>query len=227
MKEIVIAWLKNGANAQEGIRLMEQSGVSPLTLRLVRSNPSGNKRMMVAFLCKKYNINQDFTTNWKETEITFSRKPKSFREEFSFLIEKSCPVELEALASRKFSRYHAYVELHFQLRDCTDLNQCTSVSRQLIDSYIENRMIWDELNYYQQNKSLLGKHPIFNEFKRRKELLGLPIKELVKRQKQIENNIWRVTNELNKGDKPHLDIERRERLAGYKAELEEVNRLLE
>lgn len=84
MKEIVIAWLKNGANAQEGIRLMEQSGVSPLTLRLVRSNPSGNKRMMVAFLCKKYNINQDFTTNWKETEITFSRKPKSFREEFSF-----------------------------------------------------------------------------------------------------------------------------------------------
>lgn len=62
---------------------MEQSGVSPLTLRLVRSNPSGNKRMMVAFLCKKYNINQDFTTNWKETEITFSRKPKSFREEFS------------------------------------------------------------------------------------------------------------------------------------------------
>ena len=94
-------------------------------------------------------------------------------------------------------------------------------------SYIENRMIWDELNYYQQNKSLLGKHPIFNEFKRRKELLGLPIKELVKRQKQIENNIWRVTNELNKGDKPHLDIERRERLAGYKAELEEVNRLLE
>lgn len=63
MKEIVIAWLKNGANAQEGIRLMEQSGVSPLTLRLVRSNPSSNKRMMVAFLCKKYNINQGFTTN--------------------------------------------------------------------------------------------------------------------------------------------------------------------
>ena len=85
MKEIVIAWLKNGANAQEGIRLMEQSGVSSLTLRLVRSNPSGNKRMMVAFLCKKYGVNQDFTTNWKETEITFSRKPKSFREEFSFL----------------------------------------------------------------------------------------------------------------------------------------------
>ena len=118
---------------------MEQSGVSSLTLRLVRSNPSGNKRMMVAFLCKKYGVNQDFTTNWKETEITFSRKPKSFREEFSFLKDKSCPVELEALASRKFSRYHTYIELHAQLRDCTDLNQCASVSKQLIDNYIENR----------------------------------------------------------------------------------------
>lgn len=225
MKEKVINWLQNGSNAQEGVRLMEQAGASPLTLRLIRSNPAGNKRMMVAFLCKKYGICEDYAVDF-EPEVNFHRKTKSFRDEFPFLNEKTCPVELEALASRKFGRYHAYVDLHRQLRNCTSLEQCTDVSRQLIDSYIENRTIWEELNYYRLHHVLLGKHPIFQEFARRKELLTLPIKELVLRQQKIESNIWRVKSELKKGDKPHLDTDRRERLIGYESELEEVKRLL-
>ena len=68
---------------------------------------------------------------------------------------------------------------------------------------------------------------IFNEFKRRKELLGMSIKELVLRQQKIEQNIWRVKNELKKGDKPHLETERKQRLTGYEKELKEVKRLLE
>ena len=55
----------------------------------------------------------------------------------------------------------------------------------------------------------------FAEFRRRSELLKLPVKELVRRLRQVENNIWRVKSELAKGDKPHLDAIRRERLAGY------------
>ena len=76
-------------------------------------------------------------------------------------------MELEALVSRKFSKYHAYVRLHRKLRDCTSLEECATVSRELIDSYIGNRMIWEELNYYKENHSLLGKHPAFAEFRRR------------------------------------------------------------
>ena len=93
-------------------------------------------------------------------------------------------MELEALASRKFSKYHAYVRLHADLQDCTSLQQCADVSRQLIDSYLDNRMIWDELNYYKEHRTLLGKHPAFSEFLRRSELLRLPVKELVRRQRQ-------------------------------------------
>lgn len=136
-------------------------------------------------------------------------------------------MELEALASRKFAHYHTYVRLHKKLRDCTSLKECADVSRQLIDSYIDNRMIWEELNYYKGHHALLGKHPAFSEFRRRSELLHLPIKELVKRQQQVLNNIWRVKNEMAKGDKPHLDAVRRERLAGYEKELADINRLLE
>ena len=117
-------------------------------------------------------------------------------------------MELEALASRKFNRYHAYVRLHHELKDCTSLEQCADVSRQLIDNYLDNRMIWEELNWYKLHHTLLGKHP-------------------VQRKRQVEMNIWRVKSEMRKGDKPHLDVTRRERLAGYERELEDINRLLE
>lgn len=136
-------------------------------------------------------------------------------------------MELEALASRKFNRYHNYVRLHANLRDCTSLQQCADNSRELIDSYIENRMIWDELNYYKEHHSLLGKHPAFAEFHRRSELLKLPVKDLIRRKQQVENNIWRVKSEIAKGDKPYLNPIRRERLEGYEKELADINRLLE
>jgi hypothetical protein len=73
---------------------------------------------------------------------------------------------------------------------------------------------------------LLGKHTVFREFARRKELLAMPVKELMLRKEKIENNIWRVKNEIKKKDKPHLDALRAERLVSYETELAEVNRLL-
>ena len=124
-------------------------------------------------------------------------------------------MELEALASRKFTKYRAYVRLHRQLRDCESLEDCARVAGELVDNYIDNRLIWQELTWYKEHGSLLGKHPAFAEFRRRRELNSLPVKELVKRQRQVEMNIWRVKSELAKGDKPHLDATRRVRLAGY------------
>lgn len=227
MREEVLSWLNSGANAQEGVRLMTKSGASPLTMRLIRSNPIANRQMMVEYLCRKHHIESDYSVTIQQPEVIVTAKKNTFRQEFPFLNDKKCPVELEALASRKFSKFYAYVGLHKKLRDCTSLKECAETGRALIDNYIENRMIYDELHYYQKHKSLLGKHPIFQEFARRKELLTMPIKQLVLRQQQIENNIWRVNSEIKKGNKPHLDAIRRERMAGYEVELEEVKRLLE
>lgn len=88
-------------------------------------------------------------------------------------------------------------------------------------------MIWEELDYYKKHGSMLGKHPAFAEFRRRNGLLNLSIKELIRRQEQVENNIWRVKNEMAKGNKPHLDVVRKERLAGYEKELADIKRLLD
>ena len=136
-------------------------------------------------------------------------------------------MELEALASRKFAKYRAYVRLHELLRDCTDLDGCAKVAGELVDNYIDNRLIWQELNWYKEHGSILGKHPAFAEFRRRRQLNDMSVKQLVKRQQQVEMNIWRVKNELAKGDKPHLDATRQERLAGYEKERADILRLLE
>lgn len=136
-------------------------------------------------------------------------------------------MELEALASRKFTKYRAYVRLYNKLRDCSTLEQCAKVAGELVDNYIDNRLIWQELSWYQQHGSILGKHPAFAEFRRRRQLNEMPVKALVKRQQQVEMNIWRVKNEMAKGDKPHLDAQRQERLAGYEKERADILRLLE
>ena len=136
-------------------------------------------------------------------------------------------MELEALASRKFTKYRAYVRLYNGLRDCSTLEQCAKVAGELVDNYIDNRLIWQELSWYQEHGTILGKHPAFAEFRRRRQLNDMPVKQLVKRQQQVEMNIWRVKNELAKGTKPHLDAGRRERLAGYEKELADILRLLE
>ena len=136
-------------------------------------------------------------------------------------------MELEALASRKFTRYRAYVRLYRQLRDCTTTEQCAKVAGELVENYIDNRLIWQELAWYQEHGTLRGKHPAFAEFRRRHALLGTPVKELMQRLRQVEMNIWRVKSEMAKGDKPHLDAGRKERLAGYEKERADILRLLE
>lgn len=224
MRDKVIEWLNMGANAQEGVRLMENAGAPFLTLRLVRSNPTANVRLMADYLRKKYDVSSEVKRQVPAISLPVANP---FRQEFPFLGKPGCPVELEALASRKISKYHAYVALHSKLRDCTSLQECADVAGELIDNFMDNRMIWDELNYYQVHQSLLGKHPIFLEFQRRNDLLHMPIKDLVLRQQQVQQNMWRVKSELAKGNKPHLDGMRKERLAGYEHELNEITRLLE
>lgn len=95
-----------------------------------------------------------------------------------------------------------------------------------MDAYIDNRRIWEELTWYKEHGTVLGKHPAFVEFRRRKELSKLSVLELYQRAQRLKNNIWRVKNEMAKGDKPHLEAERQQRLEAYQRELADIERLL-
>nr|DAU37128.1 MAG TPA: hypothetical protein [Caudoviricetes sp.] len=209
-------WLKAGSSAEEGVLLLRRAGAPSLLLRMVAVNPASNVGLMKRWLFRTLGI--------KDVEQPSSR---AFRDEFPFLDDPSCPMELQALATKKITSYRAYVKLHKQLRDCSSLVQCAVVSRQLINNYLENRMIWEELEYYRTHGAILGKHPLMAFYARKKNMLNMTVKQLFREQKRLKANIWRVKSELAKGDKPHLEPERRARLAAYEAELAEINRLLD
>ena len=107
-----------------------------------------------------------------------------------------------------------------------DPNECAEVSGNLMDAYLENRKIYEELKYYQSSGSILGHHPIFKQFKRNREINAMSVKELMKEQRKLNNNIWRVRNEIAKGDKPHLNTERETRLKQMMSDLALINKLL-
>lgn len=195
---------------------------------MVKLAPEKNLELMVRELSRLADLTPD-DLHQTEPATTKSTRPspvRTFRDEFPFLSSPDCPMELKALVTDKFSSYYRYRDLHAKLTDCNNVQECADLSRDIIESYQENRIIYAELDYYKQHHTILGKHPIFKHFHKMAALRKLNIKELVLKQQHIEHNIWRIESEIRKKDKPHLDVERQMRLEQKKAELAEVNRLL-
>ena len=215
LKSKAVDWLNN-KDTKGGVMLLHEAGASPFAIAIAKIKPEYNLKFIENFLRSKLDLRSD--------QSDFNGK--SFREEFSFLNSSDCPLELEALASRKFARYHTYSALHKALRNCTSLSESAKTCHQLIESYLENRAIWKELKWYQEHHSILGKHPIFAEYARRNNLKTKSVKDLMIRKRQVEMNIWRVQNEIARGDKPYLLAVRKARLEGYEKELEDINRLI-
>ena len=78
----------------------------------------------------------------------------------------------------------------------------------------------------QQHGKVLGRHPLFRHFQQLTRLRSSSVKELLREQQKTKDNIWRVNSEMRKGDKPHLDEKRRQKLKEYELKLQEINRLL-
>lgn len=222
MKEEIQNWLDSEQDPFSGINLLEKYCTDQIFVRLMKISPLKNRSKIVRKLAKIARL--DYVEKPKRKQAT--RRSKSFREEFPFLSSPSCPIELKALITDKFSSFYAYRDLHEKLFDCTTADECADTAAKLLDNYHENRMIYAELTYFKKHNSLLGKHPVFSHYRKIKELHNLSIKDLVLKQRQLQHNVWRIESEINKGDKPHLLEERTRRLEEKKIELAEVDRLL-
>lgn len=221
MKQAIQKWLDEGCDYHTGIALLQQCSKSALVFRLIKTNPARNKSLLVYALCRVAGITMVMPRKEKSTGNL-----QKFREEFPFLKSQDCPIELKALVTDKFTSFYAYRDSHKKLRGCASLEDCARVSKELIENYIENRAIYAELEYYKKHKSVLGLHPIFKHYRRMKDLNKLSVKDLVKKQINLEHNIWRIESELKKGDKPELDPDRKFRLEIKKNELNQVSRML-
>ena len=148
------------------------------------------------------------------------------RERWPFLNDPRTPVELQALVTQRNTRWYEYSGLYSQLRSCDSVKQCADVSGRLLDAYLDSQAITREMDYYQKHGKVLGKHPMFRHFQQLARLRSSSVKELLREQQKTKDNIWRVNSEIRKGDKPHLDEKRRQKLQEYRLKLQEINNLL-
>lgn len=83
-----------------------------------------------------------------------------FREKFTFLNSPDCPDILKILVSDMFTAYGKYKEAFARLEATPDDVSSLSTAQEaqaVVENFIANREMWDELEYYRENGKILGK----------------------------------------------------------------------
>ena len=96
----------------------------------------------------------------------------------------------------------------------------------MIDNYKENRLIYEELNHYKTHHSILGKHPVFECFKRVQQLSNMNVAELFKLKLNVANKLGKAQRSL--ADEPHhpKTDDRLHRITMLEKELKQISHLL-
>jgi len=131
---------------------------------------------------------------------------KKIRDDFPFLKQEDCPNELKVLVTDKINAYEDYLEAsaillkhangEIQLSD----EEIAGWTRKSVESFEENRLIYDELNHYREKGKILGLHPVFKTFALTREVNEMSQEELMsfhksspayfsKKKKELESNI--------------------------------------
>lgn len=148
------------------------------------------------------------------------------RDEFPFLREKECPNELKILVADMLTTHDAYVRDHEALFATLNPEEISALSQSVVENYLENRLIWDELNHYKQTGKPLAQHPVWKRGEQLEELKKLSNADLVKLSKNIPTNISRIRKKLAEEPGHPETQSRTESLENYLWKLEQVNKLL-
>ena len=148
------------------------------------------------------------------------------REKFPFLSASTCPDTFKILVADMLTAHDNFIKAHNELYNITHSEEAFGVADVLMDNYLNNREIWDELEYYKTHGKILGKHYHFEAEKRREKLIKMTIPDLIKLRANLEMNIWRNKKKLTDDKRPDLVSGRKKRIAIYESDFNVVNGLL-
>ena len=119
------------------------------------------------------------------------RKMIAFRDRYPFLKDPSCPQSLKILVADLFTAYGQYKEAFARLRTmpADDTSAAMEEARRVVEAYIDNKEIWEELDYYRDNGAVLGKSALFRNAEERIELETLSDLDLVAKLKSANSNV--------------------------------------
>ena len=122
--------------------------------------------------------------------------------------------------------YYNYVEAHPKLLLAESAEDLSTLAGTVVENYLENRAIWEELNYYKENGVILGEHPKLKELAFRNEIADMTTPELIKLKDSLYNKITRTKKQIADNNKPHLSEERNMRVADFEKQLLIVKKAL-
>ena len=238
--EKVNQWLQSGGDYDAGLQLYIQTiKKGHPTIYILRKKTPTNYQLLVKSLCyragvpepnKNHPANRNAKNAKSEQQKAESKpqpaKSKPLRADYTFLSEPGTPNELKILVSNKITTYNEYKSAHAKLFDNLPAGQEFANIRTLVENYIENYTIHQELAHYQKTRTILGKHPIFEELKRLKTYRNTSVVELIKKKRRAEHNIWRIQKLIDSGDKPHLHFQRLAKIKSYELELAEIKKVI-
>lgn len=210
-------WLRSGAGVQEGLRLLSIYKPNPHLARLVERHPD-----KYAYLLMKALAGVD-RKSVAETAV----RRTGLRETWPFLSQPDCPPELKILAADKITAYTGFAREHAKLFSCSTLEECLATAKKCVNFYCQNRKIFSEFAYYKEHGVVLGKHPVFDEMRHRRELLSMGILDMERRRQNLRDAIWRLKKQIRLDERPDLEASRMDLLETKERELDEIGRLIE
>lgn len=133
------------------------------------------------------------------------RKMMRFREKYTFLNSPDCPDILKVLVADMFTAYDRYKQSFADLQampDDADAAETLAKCEELVNSYLNNREIWDELEHYRTTGTILGKAAKFKEIEASEDLAALTDVELMKKIQSAKVNISKNKKRLAESDTP-------------------------
>lgn len=150
------------------------------------------------------------------------QKPKFIiRNEFPFLKRDDCPQVLKILVADMLTSHEKYVKAHGKLFEVAHKSEdvCFEVADELVDNYLVNRQIWNELEHYKKTGKLLGEHPIFEEQKKKEEAENMTEQEMEKKIKNLDRQLkYRKKRLKNNRDNENIS-ERKEEMKALRQEI--------
>ena len=155
-----------------------------------------------------------------------TRREIIIRDEFPFLNYQDCPLELKILVADMISAYHRYKQEFKKLFVPMPNISMGEMASNVVEAYLENRLIWRELIYYKINKKVLGEHAIFHIMDNIKSIRKMNIPELIRKEKALSNAISRTKKLIRDNKQSHLRLEREKRIENKMKEWIEVRKIL-
>ena len=151
------------------------------------------------------------------------KKVIRIREKYPFLRSQNCPEEFKIMVADMFTAYDNYREAYTLLSDKNTKDENLQLAQAVVENYLANRAMWEELDYYLANGEILGNLPIFELLKLRKEISALTDMDLMKKLNTTKPNITKSKKAIEGAKSDDEKAEAKTRLEKWqqvKAEVE-------